>query len=113
MSTLNKASMMKRVDTEGVAKIEEAEENQPQPLKQDEEDVPEEVEQLRGKKEYEIKRKKEDEAAAKIQRLKDIENQKKIDRIQSDLKSKDFTYDHYGRILMVQPIKYEKMGAQQ
>ena len=111
LTTLTKQNSMRRTDTQGVEIIDEAQEAQPQPLQADEEEVPEEVEQLRGKKDYELKRKKEDEAAAKVQRLKDIENQKKIDRIQGDLKGKDYTYDHMGRILMVQPIKFEKMAA--
>ena len=34
---------------------------------------------------------------------------KKIARMQQDLKSKEFTYDHNGRIIMVQGIKFDKM----
>ena len=58
LTTLTKGSSMRRGDASAFEQIEETEENQPQPMQTEEEDVPEEVEQLRDKKDFELKRKK-------------------------------------------------------
>ena len=110
-STMLGKSMIKKA-AEGVDGIAEENEGGPQPLQWDKAEVPEEEELLREKKEAEFRRIREQEANVKLQKLKDAENQKKIDRMNDDLKAKEYTYDHNGVILYVSPIKFEKMPSQ-
>jgi hypothetical protein len=82
---------------------------EPQPINAPPRDVPAEEELLRSRKEIEIKRKKEDIRQRQLMEQQEKDNLKKMERMQQELKNKEFTYDNHGRIIMIEPIKFEKM----
>lgn len=66
-----------------------------------------EEELLRGKKEREFKKKKEE--AERLKKIKEEEDErdKKLQKETEEMKNKSFTYDHRGKILFVNPVKYD------
>lgn len=71
--------------------------------------VSEEEEMLRSRKEREMKRKKEEGERMKKMKDEEAEKEKKMQKEAEDMKNKAFTYDHKGKILFVNPVKYESI----
>jgi hypothetical protein len=87
------------------------EEGKPQLVALDipQEEVSAEEEQLRIKKEKELKKKKDEQERVKKMQQEEEERQKKLQKRAEELKNKQFTYDHQGNIMLVQQPKFEKL----
>ena len=83
----------------------------PVPIPQDKNNVSEEEEMIRTRKEREVKRKKEESDRMKKIRDEEVEKEKKMQKETEDIKNKSFTYDHRGKILYVNSVKYDSIPA--
>mmetsp|Transcript_33597 Transcript_33597/g.38177 ORF Transcript_33597/g.38177 Transcript_33597/m.38177 type:complete len:572 (-) Transcript_33597:316-2031(-) len=75
----------------------------------DENDNDEMEEQLRKQKDKENLRRKEELETRKKREEEEAENERRLAKVAADLKSKEFTYDNAGRIMMVTHVKPEKL----
>ncbi|CAG9319482.1 unnamed protein product [Blepharisma stoltei] len=80
---------------------------QPIPIQQENEEISEEEEQMRQRKEREMKRKREERERIRQRKEEEDEKEKKIVKEAEDLKNKTFTYDNKGKIVIVNPLKYD------
>ena len=77
----------------------------PQELPNPEED------RLRVEKEKELKRRQEEDQRQRKMKEEEEEMLRRVQKMASDLKNREFTYDYAGSILLVNPPKAEKMPA--
>jgi hypothetical protein len=115
VSYSSRRSVMNRGQKAGksVGKIKETatieEKIAPMPIHQEKSEINEIEEELRYRKEREMKRKKEDAERVKKMKDEEMEKEKKIQKEAEEIKKKNFTYDHKGKILYVNQVKVEAM----
>ena len=81
----------------------------PMPIPEDKNDVSEEEEMLRSRKERELKRKKEEVERLKKIKEEEAEKEKRMQKEADEMKKKSFTYDHKGKIIFVNPVKHDNI----
>ena len=106
MHRLPKSNSIKNKAAEA-ASIEEG--IMPVPIPQDKTEVNEEEEFLRQMKEREMKKRREDAERLKKMKEEEVEKEKKLQKEVEDMKKKVFTYDHSGKIIYVNQVKFENL----
>lgn len=70
-----------------------------------------EEDRLRVEKEKELKRRQEEEARQRKLKEEEDEMNRRVQKMATDLKNREFTYDYAGAILLVNPPKPERLPA--
>jgi len=95
--------------TKTLKAMESVDERRPVKIEEVQEEVSQEEEAQRARKERQLKRKREEADRLRALREEEEENQRKLAKEAEELKNKPFTYDHTGKIILITPLKYDKM----
>eukprot|EP00742_Colponemidia_sp_Colp-10_P002790 GILJ01002983.1.p1 GENE.GILJ01002983.1~~GILJ01002983.1.p1 ORF type:complete len:601 (+),score=117.23 GILJ01002983.1:80-1882(+) len=73
------------------------------------ESINDDEDKLREMKDRELKRRREEEARQAKKKAEEEADKLKLAKMQTDLRLKEFTYDHNGNVLFIQPVNVDKL----
>jgi len=110
-SGISRVTFKPRLQAPANPTVEEPSKPKPFPLELPQEPPNPEEDRLRVDKEKELKRRQEEEGRQRKLKEEEEEMNRRVQKMATDLKNRDFTYDYAGAIMLVNPPKAERMPA--